>query len=321
MSHTTNQVDVDTPAAYAADMATTRRPGTAALDWAKNLIAEDARIISATGLREGGNPWLLHIEHTTGTTDAVLKLDQAGDSPGFVTELAALRLAEEHGIAAPRVLGFELHEPRAVLETLLPGTSTIPAEAGEERLSALGRAAAAIQTVEVQASPDLPARVRPISVSDFSRDRRTGKDHSTPLLAAADELVAGLPVPAAPARLVHGDLWQGNMLWTGDTVSGLIDWDMAGVGHPGIDLSSLRLDAALMFGSEAAAPVLAAWQDATGQTVDDLAYWDAVAALNQPGDMSGFAPVIQDQGRHDLTAAVLNDRRDSFLRDALERLG
>jgi aminoglycoside phosphotransferase (APT) family kinase protein len=107
----------------------------------------------------------------------------------------------------------------------------------------------------------------------------------------------------------------------GDAITGLLDWDMAGVGHPGVDLSSLRLDAALMFGFEAADPVTTAWQDAAGRSADDLPYWDAVAALNQPGDMAAFAPVMHDQGRTDLTAGLLNERRDTFLRGALAALG
>lgn len=82
---------------------------------------------------------------------------------------------------------------------------------------------------------------------------------------------------------MHGDLWQGNLMWDGDALTGLLDWDMAGVGHYGVDLCSLRLDAALMFGPEAAAPVLAGWERATGGPAQDVAYWDAVAALNQPG--------------------------------------
>lgn len=88
----------------------------------------------------------------------------------------------------------------------------------------------------------------------------------------------------------------------------------------GIDLSSLRLDAALTFGQGAAGPVLEGWEERSGGEAADLAYWDAVAALNMPGDMAGFMPVIHDQGRPDLTANELNTRRDAFLRAALDRL-
>jgi aminoglycoside phosphotransferase (APT) family kinase protein len=43
---------------------------------------------------------------------------------------------------------------------------------------------------------------------------------------------------------------------------GLVDWDAAGVGHPGIDLGTLRLDAAILFGLPAADEVLEGWGQA-----------------------------------------------------------
>jgi aminoglycoside phosphotransferase (APT) family kinase protein len=118
--------------------------------------------------------------------------------------------------------------------------------------------------------------------------------------------------------LVHGDLWQGNTLWTGESCVGMVDWDAAGVGHPGIDLGTLRLDAAIMFGLPAAAVVLEGWRQAAGQEPDAMAYWDLVAALTTPTDMASWLPVAHDHGRVDLDAATLNHRRDAFLRAALD---
>jgi aminoglycoside phosphotransferase (APT) family kinase protein len=59
----------------------------------------------------------------------------------------------------------------------------------------------------------------------------------SPLLEAAAERVNQAPMPQGGTVLVHGDLWQGNTLWTGERCMGMVDWDAAGVGHPGIDLS------------------------------------------------------------------------------------
>jgi aminoglycoside phosphotransferase (APT) family kinase protein len=98
---------------------------------------------------------------------------------------------------------------------------------------------------------------------------------------------------------------------------GIIDWDAAGVGHPGIDLGTLRLDAAVVFGLPAAGEILEGWQQATGQAADTMAYWDLVAALTTPTDMATWLPVAHDHGRVDLDAATLNTRRDAFLHAAL----
>lgn len=305
-------------------MTSSRKPAKTALAWAAGLIGHGATVVAAKGLREGANPWLLQIEYEGRSIEAVLKTADLGDPGGFATEIAALRLAEERRISAPRILGFDATGGAAgtpaVLETVVQGRSAIPVNPTPERLRIMGAAAAALHAVTAEPSSELPERTRPISASDFARERRLGTDHTTPFLAAADEQIRLLPVPEGKAGFVHGDLWQGNMMWDGDTLCGLLDWDMAGVGHHGIDLCSLRLDAALMFGQHAAEPVLAGWEEASGGPAEHLAYWDAVAALNQPGDMAVFAPVIHDQARRDLTAEILTERRDAFLQAALDRL-
>jgi aminoglycoside phosphotransferase (APT) family kinase protein len=144
--------------------------------------------------------------------------------------------------------------------------------------------------------------------------RATG---ASPLLEAAAERVNQVPMPRGVTVLVHGDLWQGNTLWTGERYVGLVDWDAAGVGHPGIDLGTLRLDAAILFGLPAADEVLEGWRQATGQAADATTYWDLVAALTTPTDLAQWLPVAHDHGRVDLDVAILNNRRDAFLHSAL----
>ena len=107
----------------------------------------------------------------------------------------------------------------------------------------------------------------------------------SPLLEAAEARLGELPTPSGATVFVHGDLWQGNTVWNGQALVGMVDWDVAGVGHPGIDLGTLRLDAAITFGLPAAAEVLVGWQRATGKAADATAYWDLVAALTTPTDM------------------------------------
>jgi aminoglycoside phosphotransferase (APT) family kinase protein len=58
--------------------------------------------------------------------------------------------------------------------------------------------------------------------------------------------VAGLGAAEADV-LVHGDLWQGNALWRGDILAGLVDWACAGQGRPDLtwDVLVRRRDAFL----------------------------------------------------------------------------
>ncbi|NIS35883.1 MAG: phosphotransferase, partial [Actinobacteria bacterium] len=62
-----------------------------------------------------------------------------------------------------------------------------------------------------------------------------------------DEIVPLLrdrwPFPAPnPDALLHGDFWMGNVVWDGDEIAAVIDWEEACVGDPLADLAGARLD-------------------------------------------------------------------------------
>jgi hypothetical protein len=103
----------------------------------------------------------------------------------------------------------------------------------------------------------------------------------------------------------------------GDTFLALIDWKDAGAGNPGVDVGGFRFQMALTYGVDPG-PVLEGWEREAGVRATDVAYWDAVAALNTPTVLDGW-PGYDDQGRPLDTAAVTK-RRDAFLRAALDRL-
>jgi aminoglycoside phosphotransferase (APT) family kinase protein len=267
----------------------------------------ESEVVSRAGLREGGAPWLLTFADGR---QAVLN-----DRGPFDTEVAALRVAAEHDVPAPRVLGVD---DRGLLMTVVDGTSRIGVTPPPGRLPALGAAAARIHAVELEPTEELPVRHRPIEGEDFAAWR--AREGASPLLLAAEQAVTELPEPAHPTVLLHGDLWQGNTMWLDGELTGILDWDCAGVGHPGVDLGELRSEVSLMYGLAAAEAVLAGWEAAAGRPAPDVAYWDVVASLSTPPDVSAWLAVVADQGRVDLDGPTLNARRDEFLAAALSRL-
>jgi aminoglycoside phosphotransferase (APT) family kinase protein len=293
---------------------TDQHPQRSTLDWAASVVA--SKIVSWHGLREAANPWLLSFDSGD---QAVLRLAPPEYRHLQRTELAALELARLHGIPVPQLLGADVDGLGAILIGAVAGRSTIPKQLVPARLHALGVAAAALHAVPLEPRTELPVRTRPIEGVDFAAMRR--RDGTTDLLARAEELVARLPRPAG-AVFVHGDLWQGNVLWSAeDTLLAIIDWDCAGSGHPGVDLGCLRLDAALLYGLPAAELPTAGWAAATGREPEHVAYWDAVAALSSPTDLSYFVQAMAGQGRDDIDRATAVARRDSFLEAALRQLG
>lgn len=292
-----------------------------AVRWAAGAVGVGARVLDVQQLRSNSGPWLLCIEHGDAIVEAVLKAGPIGMRAEFVCEVAALELAAEHGLPVPKVIAAELEEGQAaLLISLLPGSSEIPRVASEVRLRAVGAAAAMLHRIPLEPRPDLPLRMRHMPWIDLAADRRMMQRESTALLDEADARTRELAAPEGNTVFVHGDLWQGNMLWSGHDCVGLIDWEAAGAGHYGVDLGSLRLDAALLFGSTAPDVVLAGWEAESGRAAEQVAYWDLVAGLNTSADMEGFLPTMHDAGRLDLDAATLTDRRDAFLQAALDTL-
>ena len=341
------------------------------LQWVVDTLACGAKVAGATRLRAHSGPWLLRIDGDA-VTETVLKCGRSSDwGELYACEAAALRLAAEHGIPAPAVLGFRAEvngsDHAALLLSWLAGTTEIPMFASGERLHASGRIAAMVHRVPLRPSHVLPLRTRHTAWTDFALWRRWGSHYrsavsdaeresvlrdfiakhplggvgvmtgavpwsiegarealstvdSTPLLDAAGERLLGLPMPDGPIVFVHGDLWQGNTLWHGDRCVGLIDWEVAGAGQPGVDLGCLRWDAAMLFGAAAADEALAGWEDMTGRPAPHVAYWDLVAVLNYPTDMGRLVSSLTEQGRPDLDVRVLTERRDAWIEATLAEL-
>ena len=334
-------------------------PGQSVLSWAADAVGASAKIAAAKLLHEGRKgPWMLRIAHAGGTSDVVLRVVMPGwiGEEAIATGAAALLVAEEHGLAAPRLIASDLDGRAtgvvATLETFMHGSSELPPKVSRERLREAGAAIARVHAVPLEPQRNLPLRIRPIQVDDYAMQRRwaslyqasfdsekaavvnamcelTGwpADHarqmmsvtrSSPLLHLADERVREYPRPQGETMFVHGDIWGGNMMWSGDICVALIDWKTAGAGDPGVDLGELRMQMALQYGSAAPAHVLDGWQRERGREATNVPYWDAVAALNTPAEMEGW-PGFDDQGQP-LGRTAVRERRDEFLRKALNQL-
>jgi aminoglycoside phosphotransferase (APT) family kinase protein len=109
---------------------------------------------------------------------------------------------------------------------------------------------------------------------------------------AAKALRASMPA-ALPSVINHGDYRLGNTLCTGDTVNAVIDWEIWSVGDPRIDLAWLTFftdDAGhpavapgTVAGTPAAREVVRAYEDATGQPVPELGWFDALTRYKEAG--------------------------------------
>jgi hypothetical protein len=304
-------------------------PSEQVLRWVAGVVG-GMHVVSIENASRGTNrpsgTFRLRVEGTSpGAADLILKLSvPRWITDGMViTNARALWLAEAHGLAAPRLIAADLDGSAcgtvATLETFLSGSSDSPPMVSPDRLREAGAAIARVNAVVLAPQAGLPHRPRPCAADDRAADRRRGRTPTTPLLQQADERVRSHGAPAAASVFVHGDVWAGNMLWEGDRCVALIDWKGAGVGDPGVDLGSLRMQMALQYGHDAPTYVLEGWQRQAGRSATSVPYWDAVAALNTPTVMHGWVPGFAGDGSP-IDAAAVTERRDAFLRAALDQL-
>jgi aminoglycoside phosphotransferase (APT) family kinase protein len=286
------------------------------LIWVLQLVGGDA-VTEVKPLKKAGSPWLVGWGDAAGGGRAVLRVGGAEEAAVQARAETAMPIADEHGVPVPNVLGSRVSDDESLLLIeWIEGSSAQPAEPDPARLEALGAMATVIFRANL-GDIELPRVTRPIGDLDFAA-LRTAQPH--PLLERASRRLEGAP-PEARTGLVHGGLWSGNTLWRDGGIVAVIDWDRAGEGPAGVDLGSLRLEAAMAFGVEASDHVLTGWERESGEPAQDVAYWDAVAAASTPPDLTRFADLAAATlARPDLTSETMGARRDAFLTDALDRL-
>ena len=290
--------------------------------WVTDCVDPGASVVSVTGLRRGESPWLVRLS-SSDIDEVVVRVGDESSVGLLATEAAGLEAIAASRVPGPRLLGVAmggLDAPGlfALVMTRVPGTSRSSGEPSTARLRALGEAVAIVHAAPVPTSPHLPARQRPVEPVDWDALRRC--EPARPLLVEAEAVMRRIPMPEHRPVFVHGDFWHGNTMWDQDQLTGIIDWECAGIGHPGIDLGMQRCDAALAVGPSGADAVLAGYESATGHAAADVAYWDVAGALATPPTMDRFVQTFVGQGRTDLDPATLLARRDAFLAAALERI-
>jgi len=127
----------------------------------------------------------------------------------------------------------------------------------------------------------------------------------------------------APA-LLHGDFWPGNVLWQGEQLVAVIDWEDAKVGEPLVDFAISRLDILCLFGIDAMHSFTHHYQSMLTIDSTNLPYWDLWAALRlvrlADANFAEWAAFFPPFGRADITEQTLHDHYRFFITQAFAKL-
>ena len=144
------------------------------------------------------------------------------------------------------------------------------------------------------ALPGVPRQVTPARPSSTLLDLPA--DHEWP--------------PGAPGdrRLLHGDLWTGNVLWRDGGLEAVIDWEDAVIGDPLADLAIARSNLVWTHGPAACRAFTSHYRNALGLDSRRLWLWDMHAAVIMAPHASAYAADWQDLGRSDISEAMILER-------------
>jgi len=132
------------------------------------------------------------------------------------------------------------------------------------------------------------------------------------------EAFALLATPAPVERtFIHRDYQHFNLLWTGDQLTGVVDWTYASSGPPSLDAGHCRLNLALLFSAEIAEQLRELYEAASGRRVDP--WWDVQAFMSFGPDWKKFLP-LQIDGRASLDVDGMLVRVEQLLEAALRRV-
>lgn len=287
----------------------------AALAWVAAAAGPHATIEQVRAL-VGGTHAATHLVRTTNPTrHLILRRFPPGD-PAAAHEAAALTALDGLDGWAPRLIavdptGEHTGQP-ATLITRLPGRPDISPTDPHAAATRLARTLA-----RIHATP--PERLTTLR-DGLSTARTEAMPHRLTAPTATALLAQEHRLAGQPPVLTHYDYWTGNVLWQGDTITGVIDWAGAARSPRGFDVSWCRLDLVLLHDHATADTFLTAYQHAAGQPVPDIHLWDLFALTNSHHTVETWLPNYHALGRTDLTATDLRTRHTAWANHCLAHL-
>ncbi|HEV6953342.1 MAG TPA: aminoglycoside phosphotransferase family protein [Promicromonospora sp.] len=293
--------------------------------WVHGHLAADERVTAVEPLHGGFTARVLRLTVSAadgGTRALVLRsfvvperVATARDA--LEREAHALTELADGAVTAPGLVGVDAAaahcEHPSLLMTHLPGRPLFTDDGVAARVPLLARQLVRIHAVR-------PARRPREAVTLTTADTVVtppGADEA--VWAAAREVIRG-PRPAPEHRFLHRDFQPGNVLFSGSgpvEVAGVVDWATASWGPADLDVAHCAVNLALLHGPSWGLRFVEEYERAGGVLAADPAdrrYWlvrDAMASSEEVDEVSGQWRGV---GRPDLTARVVGERLDAYVR-------
>jgi aminoglycoside phosphotransferase (APT) family kinase protein len=238
-------------------------------------------------------------------------------------EAAVQRVLAQQGYPAPAIVWFDddarLDERRCFVMRRLPGRPLVGGIRTTELLTSVHRLFRRLVDVTASAQAELH-RLDAAPLIDALSDIPVGVDRWFERLAAFDDLapaldwlVAHRPVAASPEVICHGDQWGGNILTDADRLTGVVDYTVATVAEPALDVGYTTMSFHLV-PIDAPAPIqrlaarlarsisdryVAAYAEESDADLTNQPYYEALRCASELTNVIAYRLAAADGTRHD----------------------
>jgi aminoglycoside phosphotransferase (APT) family kinase protein len=259
------------------------------------------------------NVYRLEIEAEDGAASSVVLRVHGPHHNGHpaALEFDVLRAVTDLGICAPRALALDeslrhIPYPFLVLQHI-DGETAFPTSATDPRIGGMAEALARIHDAPIAGLPGLPLRDDPVpELPDFLPH---GEEFE-PLRLWLSTI--GHARHDGPAALLHGDFWPGNLLWQGERLTGILDWEDAACGDPLSDVACTALELRYVAGRDGAESFVRAYDARRPVEPRRLALWQVYVAAAGHSSMGAWG-LAADREAHMRATALSVIREASAL--------
>ena len=160
-----------------------------------------------------------------------------------------------------------------LLMSFVEGTSKLPDHNTEQHIATMARALADVHNTPASSLPELPLRLDPVT------DLVSFLPIGTEWTALRDCCTSLKPAPfTGKSVLLHGDFWFQNLIWQGDRIVAILDWEDAAFGDPVSDLACALLELRYVYDDALVDHFLDAYVHQYDVDLSRLALWQVYVA-------------------------------------------